>query len=145
MSQLIRSPRSVFDWNDFGSLFSTVDDGSRGNVRCGTISVPVEISETDDNLTVEVELAGFKREDIKVNLDKNVLSISGERKFESPEAEESKRRYHVTERSYGRFARSFTLPSTVNAEKIQASYKDGILALTLPKVEAAKPREIAVG
>jgi len=134
----------MLDWNDFGSLFSAAsDDLWRNGSRRGTVTAPVEISETDDNLTVEVELPGFNREDIKVNLDKNVLTIGAERKFESSDSE--KRRYHLTERSYGRVARSFTLPGTVDAEKIKASYKDGVLSLALPKVEAAKPREISVG
>ena len=142
MSLVTKYPRSAFDWNDFGSLMNAADDFWRNGSRRTSVAAPVEISETDEHLTVEVELPGFDRDDIKVNLDKNVLTISGERKFEADS--DQKRRYHLTERSYGRFARSFTLPGTVDADKIQASYKDGLLALSLPKVEAAKPREIAV-
>lgn len=142
MSLVTRNPRSVFDWSDFNSLWNTADEAWRTSSRRSTVYAPVEISETDDSLKVEVELPGMKREEIKVNLDKDVLTISGERKFET--VSDEKRRYHVTERSYGRFARSFTLPGTVDAEKIKAEYKDGVLSLTLPKVEAAKPREISV-
>ena len=142
MSLVTKRPRSVFDWSELNSFFDASDDAWRTGSRRGTVSAPVEISETDDCLTVEVELPGFNREDIKVNLDKNVLTIGGERRFEA--GEDKKRRYHLTERSYGRFARSFTLPGTVNPEKIKAEYKEGLLTLTLPKVEAAKPKEIAV-
>ena len=142
MAFVTRYPRSLFGWNDFSSLFSPEElwrNGSKGGTQA---SAPVEIAETDDTLTVAVDLPGINRDDIEVNLDKNVLTITGERRSEK--SDDENRRYHVTERSYGQFARSFKLPSTVEAEKINAEYKDGVLQLTLPKVEAAKPREIAV-
>jgi HSP20 family protein len=101
----------------------------------------VDIYEDNDAFLVKLELPEIKKEDIKVNLNDNVLSISGERRFEN---EDKKDGYHRVERSYGQFYRSFTLPPNVNAETINAEYKDGILRLSLPKKEEAKPKEISV-
>ena len=80
-------------------------------------------------------------EDVKINLEDNVLSISGSK---NRSEEEKDQHYTRVERTYGSFARSFKLPTTVDAEKISASYKDGILTVSLPKAEEAKPREIPI-
>lgn len=107
----------------------------------GTWSPAVDIAETDNEYVVAVEVPGMKKDDIKVTLQDNVLTIKGERKKES---EIHKGSYHRMERCFGAFERSFTLPSTIRADKIQAKYEDGILRLTLPKAEEVKPKEIPI-
>ncbi len=102
----------------------------------------VDIYDTDTkDAVVKVELPGLKREDIKVTLENNVLTIEGERAFDR---DVNRDRYHRLERSYGSFRRSFTLPQAVDAEHVQASYEDGVLTLTLPRRDEARPRQIPV-
>lgn len=101
----------------------------------------VDIYEDNDTFLLKLELPEMNKEDIKVNLNENVLAISGERRFEN---EDKRDGYHRVERSYGQFYRSFTLPPNVNTEAINAEYKDGILRLSLPKREEAKPKQISV-
>jgi HSP20 family protein len=101
----------------------------------------VDIRETDEALTLVAELPGLKREDVTITLENNVLTLSGERKFEKEAKQEN---YHRIERAYGSFARSFTLPNNVKADQVQAAFKDGVLSITLPKVEEAKPRKIEI-
>lgn len=107
----------------------------------GAWSPPVDIYETDQALVLKAELPGFSKDDISIELKENTLFIRGERKRQD-EVQESN--YHRTERVYGAFQRSFLLPTTVEQDKVQASYKDGILELQLPKVPAAQPKRIAV-
>lgn len=101
----------------------------------------VDVVESDDRFELHAELPGLKREDIKVGFENQVLTIEGERKHE---AEESGKQYFHRERVYGSFKRSFRLGTEVNADKISATYRDGILTITLPKSEAVKPRQIDV-
>jgi len=101
----------------------------------------VDIAEHDDEYLVKVELPGVNKDDVKLTLENNILTIRGEKKQEK---ETKKENYHRVERSYGTFQRSFTLPAAVKAEKIDASYKDGILIVSLPKAEEAKPKQIEV-
>jgi HSP20 family protein len=101
----------------------------------------VDIYEDKDKYVVNAELPGMRREDIDVSLDGNTLTISGERKQEEEKKEGENYR---SERYFGRFQRCVTLPSGVDANKIQASYKDGVLTVTLPKSEEAKPKQIQV-
>ncbi|KPK14986.1 MAG: hypothetical protein AMJ62_11100 [Myxococcales bacterium SG8_38] len=103
--------------------------------------IAVDIREEGDAFYVDAEVPGVSAEDIKVDVEKNVLTISGERKVEKEETEGSYRR---VERQYGSFSRSFTLPETVNADAIHADLKNGVLTLRLPKKEAPKPRAIPV-
>jgi len=103
--------------------------------------VAVDIREEDDAFFVDVEVPGLSAEDVDVDVEKNVLTIRGERKVEKEESEGSYRRL---ERQYGGFSRSFTLPETVDADSISAGMKDGVLALRLPKKEAPTPRRISV-
>lgn len=107
----------------------------------GMWSPAVDIAETKDEIVVSADLPGLNKENIKVNVENNVLTFSGERKQET---QENGSNVHRLERSYGFFSRSFTLPATVRADAIKAAYKDGVLHLTLPKAEEAKPRRIAV-
>jgi HSP20 family protein len=103
--------------------------------------VAVDIREEDDAFYVDAEVPGLSAEDVKVDVEKNVLTLSGERKVEKEEIEDTYRR---VERQYGSFTRSFTLPETVDTENISADLKEGVLALKLPKKEAPTPRNIAV-
>jgi HSP20 family protein len=102
---------------------------------------PVDVLEAKDNLRIIAELPGVKGEDVKISLENNVLTIRGEKQ---QAAQESTERVHRYERCYGVFERSFQLPTTVDAEKIRAEYDSGVLTVTLPKVERARPREITV-
>ena len=101
----------------------------------------VDIAEHDDEYLVKVELPGVNKDEVKLTLENNILTIRGEKKQEK---ETKKENYHRVERSYGSFQRSFTLPAAVKSDKIDASYKDGILTVSLPKVEEAKPKQIEV-
>lgn len=101
----------------------------------------VDVMEDKDSYVIRAELPGVSRNDVKITLQENVLTIKGEKKQEKEEKDTD---FHRVERSYGSFERSFTLPMSVRSEKIDASYKDGILSITLPKAEEAKPKEIEV-
>lgn len=101
----------------------------------------VDIHENPDNYQIEADLPGMKKEDINIDLQGNVLTLSGERKHE---AESSAGDDVRVERRYGKFIRSFTLPQNVDPENIKASYNDGVLRLLLPKKEEARPKQIKV-
>ncbi|MFZ5623115.1 MAG: Hsp20/alpha crystallin family protein [Gemmatimonadota bacterium] len=102
---------------------------------------PVDVFEDKERIKIVAELPGVGPDDVKLSLENNTLTIRGEKK---QVAEESTERVHRYERTYGAFERSFTLPTTVDAEKIQASYENGVLTVILPKAERARPREIAI-
>jgi HSP20 family protein len=102
---------------------------------------PVDIFEDENGITLKAELPGMKKEEMDVRVENNVLTLHGERKRESEVKEDG---YFRSERAYGSFSRSFTLPTTVDASKIGANYKDGVLTVTLPKAEEAKPKQIDV-
>ena len=101
----------------------------------------LDIHEDKDNFIVRAELPGMKREDIDVSLHDGALSISGERKLEQ-KFEEAE--VYRTERFFGKFQRTVSLPAAVAADKVKAQYKDGVLTITLPKTEEAKPKQIDV-
>ena len=124
----------------FGDYLTPATVGSE-DVSTRRWAPAVDIRETDEALSLVAELPGLKREDVTITLENSVLTISGERKFEKDTKEEN---YHRIERSYGSFARSFTLPNNVKPEQVQATFKDGVLTITLPKVEEAKPRKIEI-
>jgi HSP20 family protein len=102
---------------------------------------PADIHETDNDLVVTADLPGVDPKNIDVRVENNVLSITGERHFER---KIEKEHFHRVERMYGSFARSFTLSTPVQANKIQATYKEGVLRISLPKAEQAKPKRIAI-
>jgi len=104
-------------------------------------SPAVDILETEDELIFKVDAAGVNLKDIDIQLENGTLTLKGERRFEK---DDKVKGYHRIERSYGAFARSFTLPDTVNAETVHADYAQGVLMVTLPKQERAKPRAIKV-
>lgn len=107
----------------------------------GTWAPAVDFSETEDAFIARLDLPGMTREDIKVDLEDRRLTISGERAHETEEKTES---FHRVERSYGTFMRSLMLPAEVKADKIKATYDDGVLVVTVPKTESVKPRRIEV-
>ena len=104
-------------------------------------SPAVDIFETETELTFEVDAAGVNLEDIDVQLENGTMTLKGERKLEKDDKVTG---YHRIERSYGAFARSFTLPETVDPEGVSADYANGVLTITLAKKELAKPRTIKV-
>ena len=135
-----RTLRSEMDrlFDDFFGL----QPARRENGAAAALWSPsVDVSETPDNFTVRAELPGMQREDIDLEVENNVLVIRGERKFEKQSDGEN---FHFTERSYGSFFRSFTLPKNVDSEAIKAEYKDGILTVTLPKREEVKPKKVEI-
>jgi len=107
----------------------------------GEIPLALDVVEEDDKYIVEASVPGINPDDLEITYDNNMLTIKGEVK-EEKEIEE--KRYHIRERRFGTFSRSIALPSTINVDKIEAEYKDGVLNLTLPKVEEAKPKKIKV-
>ena len=122
------------------------DDAGRGwrndePAATTTWSPSVDIFETEGEIVVKAELPGMERKDITLHLENNVLTLRGERKFEKETKDEN---YHRIERSYGNFSRSFSIPATVDGEKIRADYKDGVLSIALPKKEQAKPKQINI-
>ena len=101
----------------------------------------VDIFETEHELVVKVDLPDIDPKDLDIRVENNILSIRGERKFEKKVSED---KYLRVERAYGSFSRSFSLANTVNSEAIQADYQNGVLTLTVPKREEAKPKQIKV-
>ena len=101
----------------------------------------VDIFENEHELVVKADLPDVKPEELDIRVENNILTIRGERKFEKKVDEKN---YLRVERSYGSFVRSFALANTVNSEAIKADYKDGVLTLTIPKREEAKPKQIKV-
>ena len=128
----------------FGRWFDDPFKGIResdGNLELTAWSPAVDIYETPNELVLKAELPGIDQKSIDVHVENNTLALRGERKLEKETKEEN---YHRVERSYGSFYRSFSLPSTVDQEKIHADYKEGVLTLTLPKREETKPKQIKV-
>jgi HSP20 family protein len=107
----------------------------------GVWNPSVDVTEDKDSLVVKAEMPGMSKDDVKVSVQDNVLTLKGEKKQEK---EEKDKNYHRVERSYGSFCRSFQLPTSVKADKIKAGYKDGVLSITLPKTEEVKPKEIPI-
>jgi HSP20 family protein len=101
----------------------------------------VDITEDEKEYVIKAEIPEMKKDDIKISVQDDVLSISGERKYEK---EEKGKKYHRVERAYGSFMRSFTLPEDADGSKVNAEYKDGVLKIHLPKSEKAKPKAIEV-
>lgn len=113
--------------------------GQGSALEAGDWMPTVDISETDQEFVVRAELPGVDKENVTVTLDNGILTIKGEKKTETKDEKQ-----HRVECSYGSFVRSFTLPQNVDTEKVEAGYKNGILNLTIPKLEIAKPKQIEV-
>jgi len=116
-------------------------DSDREALTVAEWSPLVDISEDEKEYLIKAEIPEMKKEDIKISVQDNVLSISGERKYEK---EEKGKKYHRVERAYGSFMRSFTLPEDADGTKVNAEYKDGVLKVHLSKSEKAKPKAIEV-
>ena len=125
----------------FNDFFGRVPSRFDTELSQSEWSPSVDISETKDEIMVKAEMPGMKKDDIKITLQDNVLTLRGERKQEKEEKENN---FYRIERYYGSFARSFNLPTVVQADRIKASYKDGILSITLPKAEEVKPKQIPI-
>ncbi|MGH7446775.1 MAG: Hsp20/alpha crystallin family protein [Longimicrobiales bacterium] len=119
-----------------GSIWPELESGS-------ILAMPAEVVETDNEIRFEVEMPGFRNEDLDITLENNVLTIAGEKKMEREE-ERKESDYRLFERRYGRYQRSFTVPPTVRGDDCEAEYQDGVLTVRLPKTEEAKPRRIQV-
>ena len=112
---------------------------SNGGTAVDTVSYPVDIRETEDAFHVDAELPGFRRDEIDINFQDGMLSITAERKEEKTEGEQ-----RLTERRYRKTSRHFRIPATVDTENVDARLADGVLHLTLPKRDEVKPRKIEV-
>ncbi|HJX01232.1 MAG TPA: Hsp20/alpha crystallin family protein [Terriglobales bacterium] len=128
--------------NRVNSLFQ--DYGRPGQDELTTTSsfVPaVDVYEDEHKVTLKLEIPGIKQEDVDIRLENNTLTVRGERNFEKEEKEEN---FHRIERRYGSFARSFTLPNTLDTDSVNASYENGVLRIELAKRAEAKPKQIKV-
>jgi HSP20 family protein len=130
---------------EFNRIFNTPLQRFFGQAEEGLLhgnwNPSVDVFEDQNGIVLEADLPGMKPGDFNLNIENNVLTLSGERRFEKQTNEGN---YHRVERSYGQFTRSFTLPSTVNVEQVNAEFKDGVLRVTLPRREETKPRQIQV-
>jgi len=136
-------------WDDMFSArrdFDRLFDRYLGRGTGETLSAwapSVDVQEDANEITVAAELPGVNPQDVNVTVENGVLTISGEKNEEREEGKADSN-YHMVERRYGRFERSFSLPSTVEADSVKASYENGVLRIKLPKTELAKPRRIEV-
>ena len=122
------------------NFFETMRNGGEEVSNRGWLP-PVDVRETDEGLTLFVELPGIKHEDIDITVEDRTLSVRGERKFAQDVEREN---YHRIERAYGTFTRTFTLPANVRTDEVKASFADGVLTIELPKAEESKPRKVAI-
>jgi HSP20 family protein len=116
-------------------------EGREESLATSSFAPPVDVYEDEHNVALKLEVPGIDEKAIDVRIENNVLTVHGERKIEKEEKEENFRR---VERQYGSFTRTFTLPTTVDAEKVAANYDKGILKIVLPKKAEAKPKQIKV-
>jgi HSP20 family protein len=116
-------------------------EGREEALTTSTFAPPVDVYEDEHNITLKIEVPGIEEKDIDVRIENNTLTVHGERKFEKEEKEENYRR---VERQYGSFTRTFTLPPTVDSEKVEANYEKGVLKVKLAKKAEAKPKQIKV-
>jgi len=107
----------------------------------GSFVPAVDVYEDEQKVTLKLEIPGIDQNDVDIRLENNTLTVRGERKFEKEEKEEN---FHRIERRYGSFARSFTLPNTLDSEKVQANYENGVLKIDIAKRAEAKPKQIKV-
>ncbi len=149
---MIRGLRVFDPWKDFGSLQERINRMFDDTIRTlyptdgeelekGIWAPAVDIYETNDSFVVSADLPGLNKDEIQIDLKDNTLTLKGEKKFEE---KVSKDNYIRVERAYGSYVRSFTLPQNVDPEKIKAKYKEGVLEVTIPKKEDARPKQIKV-
>jgi HSP20 family protein len=131
--------------NRLNSIFRDLT-GSAGELENESLSTanfipPLDVYEDDHKLVLKLEVPGIPQEDLQVNLENQTLTVKGERKFVDKEKEGN---FHRIERRYGSFARTLTLPMTVEADSAEATYENGVLSIMLPKKETAKPKQIKI-
>jgi HSP20 family protein len=137
-----RPMRDLIDiQNEINRMFEDIASPMEGETTISRLFPAADVIENKDSFVVRAELPGLMKEDVKVTLQTNLLIISGEKKKEQVEKNQT---LHKIERSYGTFHRSFELPVPVKANEIKADFKDGILTIVLPKIEEAKPKEISI-
>ena len=140
-----REPTSLFGLQRLNRIldeaFSGLPFPEQGNVITSTWFAPTDVSEDQNTLRITMELPGVEPDDVRLSLENNILTIRGEKRQQN---EDSNERVHRFERTYGMFERTFALPNTVDPEQIEARYENGVLLVTIPKAERAKPREIRV-
>jgi len=127
--------------NQLNRMFQDYSRGSDELLTSGTFVPPVDIYEDENSITLKVEVPGMQEKDLDIKLENNTLTVKGERTFEKEGKEEN---FHRIGRRYGSFARSFTLPNTVDPESVHATYENGILVIKLAKRAEAKPKQIKV-
>ncbi|MEW5931632.1 MAG: Hsp20/alpha crystallin family protein [Gemmatimonadota bacterium] len=130
----------------FDRLFDSLWGASGGGSRGGSLmrAPETDVVETEKEIRVVTEMPGLKPDDVEVDVENNVLTIRGEKREERTEGEAGGK-YHLAERRYGTFARSFVLPRDVDAERIEAAFEHGVLTVRIPKSERAQRRRIQVG
>lgn len=122
----------------FTELSKEIDRVFKNDVA---FSPAVDVEEDESKFTLTFDLPGVSKDDVKIEIHENRLSVSGERRWETKENTKTR---HFIERAYGQFARSFTLPATVEADKVNAAYNNGVLTITIPKAEESKPRQVKI-
>jgi HSP20 family protein len=127
--------------NRMNSLFQEYNRGEGDALTTAAFVPPVDIYEDEHKIVLKLEVPGLKESELNIQLENQVLTVKGERKFEKEEKEEN---FHRIERRYGSFYRSFTIPNTVNPESVKAGYDAGVLKIELEKRAEAKPRQIRV-
>jgi HSP20 family protein len=127
--------------NDFNSLFPVRARSRNIGEPTAAFAPAVDVYEDEHKIVLKLEVPGQKQEDFDIQIEKNTLTVRGERKFEK---EEKKENFHRIERSCGSFYRSFTVPTTVNSEAVKASYDAGVLRIELEKKAESKPKQIKV-
>lgn len=139
--------RNAREWNPVLDLQRGIDRLFSDFLRSGTdrssiFNPACDVEETDSHYVMAFDLPGMKKDDIRVEMIDNQLIVSGTRKSEDRKGDRQSR---IVERSYGEFQRVFNLPAAVDAERVEASYEDGVLRLAVPKAESTKPRQIKIG
>jgi HSP20 family protein len=133
----VRSPL----WNNWNRLFDEFLPVNPETETPATWTPRVDLLETESDFRIAIDLPGMKKDDVVINFESDVLTISGERREESAQEDVN---YYRTERFYGRFSRSFTFPKSVDIEGILAAFEDGVLTVKVPKAAESKPRKIQI-
>ena len=140
-----RDPAALFGLQQLNRILDEALGASafpeQGSVITSTLFAPTDVSEDANALQITMELPGVRPEDVRLSLENNILTIRGEKR---QELDENNERVHRFERVYGVFERTFALPNTVDPDKIEARFENGVLVVRIPKAERARPREIKV-
>ncbi len=140
MSKSMTRTRSLFPFGPFWDDLFQNRFGTAGNEEA-QLRPALNVAESEDAISVSIELPGIDREDVTVSIEDGVLTVSGEKKASAERKEAS---YHVVERRFGSFSRTLTLPNTISAEDSDARFENGLLTISLPKHERVKPRRLEI-